>query len=130
MPAFTPDNNILRSFKAAFRGLFLVIRYERNAGFHFLAVVSVTLAGFIFKINSTHWIILLLLFAIVISAEMLNSAIEKLADIAEPDFNNKVKDLKDIAAGAVLWTSIVSVIIGIIIFVPYILKIFKNMPNH
>ena len=129
MPGFTPDNNLLSSFKAAFRGLFLVTRYERNAGLHVLAVVLVTLAGFIFMINLTHWIILLMLFAMVISAEMLNSAIEKLSDIVEPNFNNKVKDLKDISAGAVLLTSIVSVIIGIIIFAPYILKFFKNLPN-
>lgn len=114
---------------AAFRGLIILIRNERNARIHFMTAVLVTTAGFVFRINSTQWAIILLLFAMIISAEMFNSAIEKLADLVEPNLNNEIRDLKDLAAGAVLWASMVSVIIGIIIFAPYILKIFKNIPN-
>jgi diacylglycerol kinase len=129
MPALSSKNNLKESFMAAFRGLFILIRNERNARIHFLAVTLITIAGFVLRINSTHWAIILLLFALIISTEMINSAMEKLADLVEPDLNNEVKYLKDLAAGAVLWASMVSVIIGIIIFAPYILKFFKNIPN-
>ncbi|MBK6346327.1 MAG: diacylglycerol kinase family protein [Bacteroidales bacterium] len=118
------------SFSAAFRGLFLVIRTERNVRIHLFAALLVTTAGFIFGISKTDWIIILLLFAMVITAEMINTAIEKLADVAEPGFSNKVRDLKDISAGAVLWMSMVSIIIGIIIFAPEFLEFIRFNLNQ
>ncbi len=126
MPGSFSNNNFSKSLLAAFRGI-RIVRQERNVRIHFIVIALVTIAGLIFKINLTKWMIILILFALVISAEMLNSAIERLTDLVEPEKSYKVKDLKDIAAGAVLFSSIVSVIIGIIIFATEILKYFKNI---
>ena len=122
--------SLASSFSAAFRGVWLIFRTERNARIHLAAAILVTSAGFFFGISKTDWIIVLLLFAMVITAEMINTAIEKLADVAEPGFSNKVRDLKDISAGAVLWTSMVSVIIGIIIFAPEFLEFIRINLNQ
>ena len=95
-----PDkkNNLIKSFKAAFRGLFIIFKLERNARIHLIAAILVTIAGFYFNISAIEWMLILILFAVVISLEMINTAIEKLADIAEPNENSQVRDLKDIAA--------------------------------
>ncbi len=129
MPASLSNNNFRKSLLAAFRGI-RIAGQERNVRIHFIAAALVSIAGFILKINLTKWMIVLILFAMVISTEFINSALERLADMVEPNENPHVRDLKDIAAGAVLLTSIVSVIIGIIIFAPEILKFFKNIPIH
>ncbi|MFH1120425.1 MAG: diacylglycerol kinase family protein [Bacteroidota bacterium] len=123
-------NSLKKTFRDAFRGIYLTFLTERNSRIHLSIAILVTVSGFFFKIGLTKWMILLLLFAMVISAEMINTAIEKLADISEPNTNEKVREVKDIAAGAVLWTSIVSVIIGIIIFVPEILEFIYTNPNY
>ncbi|NTW25422.1 MAG: diacylglycerol kinase family protein [Lentimicrobium sp.] len=125
MPKTNSDRNLLKSFQAAFRGIFISIRDERNIRIHFFTALLVILAGFLFKISSTNWIIILILFSIVIAAEMINTAIEKLADFVEPNLSKQIRDIKDIAAAAVLWVSIVSVIVGFLIFAPQIIKIFK-----
>ncbi|MBK6964186.1 MAG: diacylglycerol kinase family protein [Bacteroidales bacterium] len=122
-------NSFRKSLLAAFRGI-IIAGNERNIRIHLIAAVLVTIAGFILKISLTKWMIILILFAVVISAELINSALERLANLVEPNVNSHIRDLKDIAAGAVLLTSIVSVIIGIIIFAPEILKFFKNIPFH
>lgn len=126
----TLKSSLKKSFLVAFRGLFLMIKSERNARIHFSAAILVVIAGFIFKIAITEWMIVLILIALVISAEMFNTAVEKLADLTEPNENHQVMDLKDIAAGAVLWISIVSVIIGIIIFAPQILQLIDADSIH
>jgi diacylglycerol kinase len=123
-----PDrkNKLKFSFRAAIRGMYLSFRKERNTRIHLIAAFLVTAAGLLFNITAIEWMIILLLFAMVISTEMINTAIEKLADVAEPGFSLHIRDIKDISAGAVLWTSIVSVIIGIIIFAPEILELIQK----
>lgn len=82
--------------------------------------------GVIFKISKIEWIILTILFSIVISGELFNTAIETVVDIASPEKNDKAKLAKDISAGAVLVLTIGSLIIGIIIFLPKILEEIAN----
>ena len=108
------------SFKYAFEGIEEAWRTEQNLKIHFVIMALVIIAGFIFKISAMEWIICLLLFAIVISLELINTAIETTVDIAMPDINEKAKYAKDIAAGAVLFSAMISVIIGLIIFLPKI----------
>jgi diacylglycerol kinase (ATP) len=75
----------------------------------------------------TEWIICIALFGLVISAEMFNTAIEYVVDIASPEKQEKAKHAKDIAAGAVLVNAIVSAIIGLQIFIPKIIIFFQNL---
>lgn len=108
------------SFKYAFEGVTEAWKTEQNLKIHFVIMALVIVAGFIFKISLTEWIVCLLLFAIVISLELINTAIETTVDIAMPEINEKAKYAKDIAAGAVLFSAIISVIVGLIIFLPKI----------
>lgn len=108
------------SFKYAFEGIKEAWKTEQNLKIHFVIMTLVIIAGFMFEISVIEWIVCLLLFAIVISLELINTAIETTVDIAMPDINEKAKYAKDIAAGAVLFSAIISVIVGLIIFLPKI----------
>jgi diacylglycerol kinase len=114
----------LQSFRYAFKGLFAAVQSERNMKIHLLAVVIVVFAGFYFKITSTEWVLVLLCMALVIAFELINTAIEKLLNKLHPEFDETIGSAKDIAAGAVLFSSIIAVIIGAIVFVPYLLNLF------
>ena len=86
-------------------------------------MVLVIILGFLLKLTKWEWITCIILFGLVISAELMNTAIETLTDIAMPEKNPKAKLTKDVAAGGVLVMAIISVIVGLMIFVPKILEI-------
>ncbi len=111
---------ILFSFAHAFRGLWVAFRTERNLKIHFTALLSVCLAGLYFSIETWEWIGVLGISALVISLELMNTAIENLCNFVEPKKNDKIKRVKDIAAGSVLFAALVAVILGLIIFLPYL----------
>lgn len=108
------------SFKYAFQGIREAWKKEQNLKIHFLIMLLVIIAGFIFNISTTEWIVCLILFALVISLELINTAIETTVDLAMPEINEKAKYAKDIAASAVLFSAIISAIVGLIIFLPKI----------
>ena len=81
------------------------------------------LLGFIFKISHTEWIGFCICIALVLSLELINTSIEKTIDLLHPDFNERAGEIKDMAAAAVLVAAIISVIIGLIIFIPKILEL-------
>jgi diacylglycerol kinase (ATP) len=111
----------LKSFVYAFEGVMLFIRFEAQATIHLIAIVAVLGAGYWFKISSMEWIAVVFAIGIVISAEMLNTAIEKLTDMVSPQINPQAKIVKDLAAGAVLIASLTAFSIGLIIFLPKIM---------
>lgn len=106
------------SFKYAFEGIQEAWKTEQNLKIHFMIMFLVIIAGIVLKISAIEWMICLVLFGLVISLELVNTAIETTVDIAMPEINEKAKFAKDIAAGAVLFSAIISAIIGLIIFVP------------
>ena len=106
------------SFKYAFEGIQEAWKTEQNLKIHFMIIFLVIIAGIVLKISVIEWIICLVLFGLVISLELVNTAIETTVDIAMPEINEKAKFAKDISAGAVLFSAIISAIIGLIIFVP------------
>ena len=110
----------IKSFGYAFKGIASLIRKEHNAWIHCTAIVLVTLAGFHFGITPTEWCIVVLCFGLVLAAEGFNTAIERLVDLVSPDFHPIAGDVKDVAAGAVLICVIVSAIVGLIVFIPYL----------
>ena len=114
----------LRSFSHAMRGILRMIRCQHNAWIHAAATLVVLGAGFLFRVSSADWCWIVLAISIVWTAEALNTAFEFLADAASPDFHPLVRDAKDVAAGAVLITALAAVVIGAIIFWPYIGKLF------
>ncbi|MBT8195772.1 MAG: diacylglycerol kinase family protein [Bacteroidia bacterium] len=110
----------VNSFKYAFEGLSTLFKSEPNALIHLLAVLVVVFFGIFFEINKQEWIIVLLLFALVFISELFNSAIEYLSDIITTDHHPLIKKIKDMAAAAVLISALISLAIGLIIFIPKI----------
>lgn len=110
---------LITSFRYAFNGLFRNLRTERNLKIHIVAFLLVLSFAIYFSITKLEWIILLLTSALVISLELINSALEKLCDFNEPRQNDKIKIIKDTAAAAVLVAAAFALIIGYIIFLPY-----------
>ena len=116
---------IVRSFGYAFEGIWTGIRKERNMKIHCMAVILVTAAGIFFGISAMEWCICLLLFGMVVSLELVNTAVEAVVDLVTEEKKTLAKIAKDTAAGAVLFTAIMAVFIGCIIFIPYVLDWFS-----
>lgn len=106
----------LKSFVPAFRGLKDLIIEEHNSRIHLIALIVVVIAGIAFHINAFEWIALFLAIGLVFVTELLNSAIERAVDLGTMDQNPIARQAKDMAAGAVLFAAIISVIIAVIIF--------------
>ena len=112
-----------KSFAVAFHGIWLLMCKERNFRFHLLASFLVIACCFFFEVEKSEWIAVFLLIGLVLAVEALNTAIEYICDLVMPEYHPMVKKIKDVAAAAVLLTAIVAIIIGCIIFLPYMLKL-------
>jgi len=112
--------NILRSFYNAFKGLFMVWKYERNARIHLIAAITVLIAGLLLRLSAAELAAVVLAVLAVFMGEIFNTAIEKTLDLVEPCHNPKVGAVKDMAAGGVLVASMAAVAIGIVIFWPHV----------
>lgn len=118
--------NRLKSFRFAFNGIKKLIKNEHNARIHIAALICVIGLGVFFKIELTEWIALTIVSGLVILTELLNTAVERLADFVESDWNEKIGIIKDYCAGAVLISAIISLIVGGLMFIPKIITIIKN----
>jgi diacylglycerol kinase (ATP) len=105
-----------RSFTYAFRGIYLVIRFENNTRVHLFATILALMLGVLCKLSAMEWAIILMQIGLVWAAEIFNTALEKLVDLVSPGFNPKAGAIKDIAAGGVLVISLMSLAVGILIF--------------
>jgi diacylglycerol kinase len=113
----------LKGFVYAYNGLVVFFRHERNGRIQLVVAIAVVIMGALVKITNTEWIAMLLCIAAVLSLEMMNSAIEKICNLVHPTYHPAIKTIKDMAAAAVLFASIVSTVIGAIIFLPKILQL-------
>jgi diacylglycerol kinase len=110
----------IEAFKHAFRGIAQGFKTELHMRVHAVISVFTALAGWYFEINKAEWMIVLVCIGLVLSAELLNAAIERLADRITKENDALIGAAKDLAAGAVLISAIVSLTLGIIIFLPRI----------
>jgi len=106
----------LLSFKYAWQGFLSLLQSEQNTRVHLFFSVLVLVLAFYFRVERSEWFVLLICIAMVWSAEIFNTALEKLADIVSPEYHEKIKTVKDLAAAGVLVCAVMSVIIGTIIF--------------
>lgn len=111
-----------KSFSFAIKGLYVLFKGEPNAKIHLFFAVTTLILAFFFEVEKLDWIILIACITLVLAAEAFNTAIEYLTDLASPDYHPLAKKTKDIAAAAVLISAIGTVIIGLIVFVPYFVK--------
>jgi diacylglycerol kinase len=116
----------LNSFRFALNGIKNLIKNEHNARIHFVALICVIGLGLFFKIELSEWIAITIVSGLVILTELLNTAVERLADFVESDFNEKIGLIKDYCAGAVLISAMISIIVGGLIFIPKIIEMIKN----
>lgn len=111
----------------ALDGLEYTINHERNFKIELVFAMLVTISSFILKVSLIEWTILVLVISMVLALEMINTAIERCVDLVTKDYKELAKLAKDIAAGAVLITSMFSVVIGIIIFLPKIINLLGGI---
>ena len=116
--------NRIHSFKAAFNGISIAFKSEWNFKFHFLAAIAAITLAFYIDLNSVEFSIILISIGLVISMELINTSIEYLCDFIHPEKHDAIKKIKDISAAAVLISSIISLVIGILVFLPKILDKF------
>ena len=112
----------VRSFRHAIAGVLRMVRCQHNAWIHAAATLVVLIAAFLFRVSADDWCWIILAISIVWTAEAFNTAFEFLADAASPEFHPLVREAKDVAAGAVLLTAIAAAVIGVLIFLPYVVK--------
>ena len=108
---------LINSFKYALEGFISSFKTERNMKIHILATILVIAFGLYFKLNLVEWCFIIFAIALVIGAELFNTAIETIVDMISPEKNPKAKLAKDISAAAVLCFAIGAAVVGIIIFI-------------
>jgi len=114
-----------KSFKYAISGVFKALILCRNLKIHYLIGLVAIAFGFFYRINRLEWAILLLTITLVVTLEMVNTAIEKVVDLLTDKYHILALIAKDVAAGAVLIASIVAFIVGALIFGPYVLGLIS-----
>ena len=117
----------LHAVMFAFAGIRQFFYRDRNAKIQTVMGVTAIILGFTVSISSFQWLLVLFCIGLVISLEMINSAIERYCDLVTTDFHPGIKIIKDVAAGAVLVASIMSLIIGLIIFIPALVEFLNHV---
>jgi diacylglycerol kinase len=113
----------LESFRFALNGLLLLLKNEHNSRIHILAAIIAIVMGIIMKLDHYEWSLLVIVIGAVFLTELLNSSIESLADLIDPEFNELIMRAKDYSAAAVLISAIVAIVVGGLIFIPKFLDL-------
>jgi diacylglycerol kinase len=108
-----------KSFQFALTGMATALREQRNLKIQFGVSLLVVALGYYFKVSVLEWVIILLCIGLVITLEMVNTALENLVNLVTSEWKPLAGKIKDISAGAVLFASFIATIIGTIIFAPY-----------
>lgn len=115
----------LKGITYSFKGILILITTEDSIKAQFFIGLFITVFGFIFNISAIEWMIQLTIIGVVLVAEALNTAVEKIADFIHPEYHNKIGVIKDVAAGAAGFAAIISIIIGCIIYIPKIMNLLS-----
>jgi undecaprenol kinase len=116
--------SLSNSFKFAGRGITRVFLCERSFRLQLLCFTLTIIAGFVFRITGTEWIFVVLSGSLVLVTEMINTALEYVVDLVTEEYRVLAEHIKNISAGAVLVSSLLAVVVGLIIFIPYLLQYF------
>ena len=118
---FEKDNSFftgrLKSISFALKGAYKLITTEHSIMIQFSIAILLVIAGFYFHISREEWMMQTLAVGLVLGIESLNTAVEKIADFIHPEFHERIGFIKDIAAGAVMFTAIASIVVGLLIYV-------------
>lgn len=124
--------SFLKAFVYAWQGISHAVRTQRNMRVHLTAVVYVTAFSFFYDLTRAEYALLALTFGAVISAELINTAIEAAVDLCSPERHSLAKIAKDAAAGAVLAAAIFAVVVGVLLFgdIAVMKEIFGYFRSH
>lgn len=111
--------SLLKGFKYAFSGIVSAVINERNMRIHFVAAVYVVWFSRFYNFTKTEYAVLFIVITMVIASELINTAIESAVDISSTGYNRKAKISKDASAGAVLFSAVCAVAVGILFFADY-----------
>ncbi len=114
----------VRGFYYACQGLIHVFRYERNARVHLLFAVAAFVLGVYLRVSNTELVAIFFAIIIVFLAEIFNTAIEKTLDLIDTNNNHRIMIIKDMAAGAVLVAAAAAFLVGVVIFVPALVRLW------
>jgi diacylglycerol kinase len=135
-PSFFPPRprrgelaKFIASFGYAFRGLWYALRTQRNARVHLVLALLAILLGIVLRISAVEFALIFVAITAVFITEMVNTAVELCVDLASPEYHPLAKIAKDVAAGAVLLSAILAVVIALFVFVPHlwplVISLFK-----
>jgi undecaprenol kinase len=113
----------LTSFSYAISGIIIALRSEKNMRFHLFCSIIVIMVSYYFSITKTEWLFILVAIGGMFALELVNTSIERVVDLVTAEYHPLAKQAKDLAAGAVFVYAICSVGIGMVIFLPYLLKL-------
>lgn len=119
---------VIKSFPHAVRGIFICLIFEHNMKFHVFASFFVFILGLILGLTKAEWIVVIACVGVVWCVEIMNTAVEDICDVVRDNLNldyQKTKDARDLAAGAVLIVSLMSAVIGAMIFIPKLIIFFN-----
>jgi len=119
-------SKFINSFRYAFEGISYAIKHNQNLKVHFVAAFLVLIFGFMLGLTRFEMFGVGVLIVLVISAEMINSAIEEVVDLLVQEHSQEAKIAKDVSAGMILLIAIFAGVVGICIFVPHILFLFQR----
>ena len=119
------SDGLISSFKYAIDGIKKAYKAERNLKIHVLAMIIVILLGFILKIAVWEWVVCIVLFALVIGAELFNTSIEAVVDLVTEEFHPLAKIAKDTASAATFVASIIAAGMWLTVFLPKIIACFR-----
>lgn len=114
----------LYNFKYCFDGIFYALTNEQSMISHFLIAFVTIVLGFLVKLSKWEWFLVIILIALVIAVEFINTSIEAVVDMVMPDIHPLAKIAKDTASAAVLVVAIAALIIGLIIYIPKVIALF------
>ena len=110
------------SFKYSMAGLRYAYKNEQSMTIHVMVTALVIILGLLCGISRIEWVICLFLIGIIMACELINTAIEAVVDLCTQDYHPLAKVAKDTASAAVFVFSMISAVVGILIFLPYIIK--------
>lgn len=119
------NHTLAESFRCAAQGIITALKTERNMRIHFVAAVLVTLVGLIVHLTKQEWLIIIAAITFVLVSELINTAIEAAVDLVVDEYHPSAKIAKDAAAGAVLMSAVMAVIIGAIVFYPHLKELVR-----
>ncbi len=116
---------LFSSFKYAIEGIKSAYKTEQNLLVHTIVAVIAIVLGIVLKLSTIEFAIVALVIGFVITAEMINTALEYAVDMAMPTIHPLAKIAKDVASGAVLFAAISSIAVGLLIYLPKIIELIK-----